>query len=254
MDSMTKITLRFLLTRVLAVVCLSAALTSGAIAGTDPAPFAGNTPTDAKAVTITKELGAPDTTNSAGAYTGVSEYRIGAQDLLEISVFQVADLNRTVRVNSAGQISLPLIGDLQAGGRTVQEVEKDIAAKLQAGFLQDPQVSVFVKEFTSQRVTVEGAVKEPGIYALNGRTTLLQALAMAKGLDQLANLRGIVIFRTVNGKKMAARFDLKAIRAGNAPDPEVFGDDIVSVDQSGSKTALRRIIESLPLFTVFTLL
>jgi polysaccharide export outer membrane protein len=70
----------------------------------------------------------------------------------------------------------------------------------------------------------------------------------------LANLQGVVIFRTVGGKKMAARFDLKAIRSGNVPDPEVFGDDIVSVDQSGSKTALRRIIESLPLVSIFTLL
>jgi polysaccharide export outer membrane protein len=209
---------------------------------------------DGRAVTMTNALGAPDTTNASGAYTGVSEYHIGAQDLLEISVFQVADLNRTVRVNSGGQISLPLIGEIQAGGRTVQEVEKDIAGKLEAGYLQNPQVSVFVKEFTSQRVTVEGAVKEPGIFPLSGRTSLLQAIAMAKGLDPLANLKGVVIFRTVEGKRMAARFDIKAIRAGAIPDPEVFGDDIVSVDQSGSKTALRRIVESLPLVTVFTLL
>jgi len=240
--------------RLFTVVFLIATLTCNATAGEKESVDAFGQHSTGKAVTMTKDLGAPDTTSATGAYTGVSEYRIGAQDLLEISVFQVADLSRTVRVNTAGQISLPLIGELQAGGRTVQEVEKDIADKLADGYLQNPQVSVFVKEFTSQRVTVEGAVREPGIYPLSGRTTLLQAVAMAKGLDPLANLQGVVIFRHVNGKKMAARFDLRAIRAGTVEDPEVFGDDIVSVDQSGSKTALRRIIEALPLVSIFTLL
>jgi polysaccharide export outer membrane protein len=249
MASMTSILALPSIRKLLTLLAMLFVHASGTSTGSESAR-----PESTRAVTMTSELGAPDTTTANGAYTGVSEYRIGAQDLLEISVFQVPDLNRTVRVNTAGQISLPLIGDLQAGGRTVQEVEKDIAAKLEEGFLQNPQVSVFVKEFTSQRVTVEGAVREPGIFPLSGRTTLLQALAMAKGLDPLANPQGVVIFRTVNGKRMAARFDVRAVRAGTVADPEVFGDDIVSVDQSGRKTALRRIIESLPLFTVFTLL
>lgn len=200
------------------------------------------------------ELPPPDSTTSQGAYKGVSEYRIGPQDLLEISVFQVADLNRTVRVNTSGDISLPLIGVLNAGGLTVQELEAKIAQSLDAKFLQDPQVTVFVKEFTSQRVTLEGSVKKPGIYPLTGRTTLLQAIAMAEGLDPLADLKGIVIFRVVEGKKMGARFDMKAIRSGTAADPQVYGDDIIVIDQSGSKTAFRRIMESLPIFNMFTVL
>jgi polysaccharide export outer membrane protein len=193
----------------------------------------------------------PDTTNSGGAYTGVSEYRVGPQDLIEISVFQVPDLSRTVRVNSAGQISLPLIGTVQAGGLTIQELEATIAKQLAAKFLQNPQVTAFVKEYTSQRVTVEGAVKKPGIYPLTGRTSLLQAIAMAEGLDQLANLQGIVIFRQVGGKKMAAVFDLAAVRAGKAEDPIIYGDDVVVVEQSGSKTALQRFIQSVPILNVF---
>lgn len=196
-------------------------------------------------------LPAPDTTSASGAYTGKTDYRIGAQDLIEVSVFQVAELNRTVRVNTGGQITLPLIGVVQAGGKTVQELEAEIARKLEAGFLQNPQVSVFIKEFTSQRVTVEGAVREPGIYPLTGKTTLLQAIALAGGLDQIADLKGIVIFRVVDGRKMGARFNLKEIRAGRAEDPQIFGDDIVVVDQSGSKSAWRRIIESIPIFNIF---
>lgn len=200
------------------------------------------------------ELPPPDSTTDVGEYKGVSEYRIGPSDLLEINVFQVADLNRTVRVNTSGDISLPLIGVLQAGGRTVQELEAEIAKKLDASFLQNPQVTVFVKEFTSQRVTLEGAVRKPGIYPLTGKTTLLQSIAMAEGLDPLADLKGIVIFRVVDGKKMGARFDIKAIRSGAAADPQVYGDDIIVIDQSGSKTAFRRIMESLPIFNMFTIL
>jgi polysaccharide export outer membrane protein len=143
---------------------------------------------------------------------------------------------------------------IKAGGLTVRELEEAIANKLKADYLQDPQVSVFVKEYTSQRVTLEGAVKKPGIYPLSGRTTLLQAIATGGGLDTLANLEGVVIFRMVDGKKMAAVFDMKAIRSGQADDPQVFGDDVIVVDQSGSKTALRRFIESIPAFTLFFLL
>ena len=205
----------------------------------------------AKAVTVTTELGAPDTSAKSGAYTGASEYRIGANDLIEVSVFQVADLNRTVRVNSVGQISLPLIGTVQAGGKTVQELERDIAAKLDAAYLQSPQLTVFVKEFTSQRVTMEGALKKPGIYPLTGRTTLLQTIAMAEGMTDEADTRGVVIFRTIEGKKQGAVFDVKAIRSGDVADPEIYGDDIVVVDQSGSQTALRRFIESMPILNMF---
>lgn len=205
----------------------------------------------ARAVTSAEELGAPDTRAASGAYTGTSEYRVGAQDLLEISVFQVNDLNRTVRVNSNGQISLPLIGVVQAGGNTVQELEQLIAGKLTEGYLQAPQVSVFVKEFTSQRVTLEGAVEKPGIYPITGKTSLLQAIAMGGGVTELANLQGVVVFRTVDGQKMAAVFDLKQIRAGETVDPQIYGDDIVVVDQSGAKTGLRRILEAIPAFNLF---
>ena len=201
----------------------------------------------------TPTMAPPDSTSSGGVYTGVSDYKIGPQDLLEISVFQIPDLSRSVRVNSSGEISLPLIGAVQAGGHTVPEVEKTIATKLEAKYLQNPQVTVFIKEYTSQRITVEGAVKKPGIYPVSGRTSLLQAIAMAEGLDSLANLQGIVIFRQIGGKKMGARFDMRAIRNGEAEDPIVYGDDVIVVDQSGSKTAMRRFLEAMPILNVFTI-
>ena len=200
-------------------------------------------------------LPGPDTTSASGAYKGASDYRIGAQDLLAISVFGVEELNKDVRVNSNGQISLPLIGGMMAGGLTIPELEAELATKYSAGYLQKPQVSVFVKEFTSQRVTLEGAIAKPGIYPITGKTTLIQAIALAGGVDEkTADLGGIVLMRQVNGKRMAAAYDLRLVRRGQIDDPEIYGDDIIVVEQSASKTALRRFLEAIPVMGIFTLL
>lgn len=205
----------------------------------------------AHAVANGATLPAPDSTDAAGAYKGVDEYRIGAMDLLTISVFGAAELNQDVRVNSDGTISLPLIGMIHAGGKTSTEVQHEIAGKLAAGLLKNPQVSVFIKEYVSQRVTVEGAVAKSGIYPLTGPTTLLQVLAVSGGLTELANTRGVIVFRTIKGEKMAAVFDLKAIHSGAAEDPRIYGDDVVVVDQSGSKSRFKTLIQAVPLLGVF---
>ncbi len=200
-------------------------------------------------------LAAPDTTSASGAYQGASDYRIGAQDLLAISVFGVQELNKDVRVNSNGQISLPLVGGVMAGGRTIPELEAELAKKYSDGYLQKPQVSVFVKEFTSQRVTLEGAITKPGIYPITGKTTLLQAIAMAGGIDdKVADLGGIVLMRQVGGKRVAAAYDLREVRKGVVDDPTIYGDDIIVVEQSRSKTVLRRFIESVPALGIFSVL
>lgn len=200
-------------------------------------------------------LPAPDTTSSSGAYQGASEYRVGAQDLLAISVFGVEELSKEVRVNSNGQISLPLIGGVMAGGLTIPELETELGKKYAAGYLQRPQVSVFVKEYASQRVTLEGAIAKPGIYPITGKTTLLQAIALAGGVDdKTADLGGIVLMRQISGKRMAAAYDLRQVRKGNVDDPQIYGDDIIVVEQSASKTALRRFIESVPVLGIFNVL
>ncbi|MGX5672847.1 polysaccharide biosynthesis/export family protein [Thermomonas fusca] len=208
-------------------------------------------PRDAAASAVTT-LPPPDTTAASGAYEGATDYRIGAMDLLQISVFGVQDLDKEVRVNSNGQISLPLVGGVMAGGRTIPELEAELAKKYAEGFLQNPQVSVFVKEYSSQRITLEGAVKKPGIYPITGRTSLLQAIALAEGVDdKIADLGGIVLMRQVEGKRQAAVFDLRLVRKGMIDDPQVYGDDIIVVEQSGSKSAFRRFIEAVPAIGVF---
>jgi polysaccharide export outer membrane protein len=172
--------------------------------------------------------------------------------LLTITVFGVSELSKEVRINSNGQISLPLIGTVVAGGRTIPELEAILAEKYSATYLQNPQVSVFVKEFASQRITLEGAITKPGIYPITGRITLLQAIALAGGVDdKLADLGGIVLMRQVDGRRMAAAYDLRQVRKGLVEDPQVFGDDIIVVEASGSKTALRRFLESMPVLGVF---
>ena len=204
-----------------------------------------------RAVPKNASLPPPDSTNTAGAYEGATEYRLGSNDLIEVSVFGVQDLTKDVRINSNGQISLPLIGAVPAGGQTVPELERELTRRYGGKYLQDPQVTVFVKDFASQRITLEGAVRSPGIYPLTGKTTLLQGIAIGKGLDPLADLGGLVLIRQIDGKKMAALYDIRDLRSGRIEDPILYGDDIVVVEQSGSKTALRRFIESVPAIGLF---
>lgn len=187
----------------------------------------------------------------AVASAAQAEYRIGPLDLLEISVFQVPELSKSVKVNASGVVALPLIGTVTAGGRTVAELESEITAKLAAKYMQNPEVTVFVKESTSQRVTVDGAVEKPGIVPLTGPTTLMQTVAMSGGLKRGAKPREIVVFRSVGTQRTAAKFDLTAIRKGQAQDPLLYGGDIVVVESSGVRTAFSDVVSAIPVFSVF---
>jgi polysaccharide biosynthesis/export protein len=123
-----------------------------------------------------------------------SDYKIGRQDLLEVEVFGVDELKKTVRVADDGSITMPLLGRLAVAGLTKTELEKLVAGLLADRYVRDPQVTVFVKEFESKKVAVSGAVKKPGTYEMLGAKTLLEMISMAGGLD--ADLgKEIVIFR-----------------------------------------------------------
>lgn len=227
------------------VFCLSISIASGA----EPPK-----PVNVIEVPSVVDLQLPDNMTPKGEYTGNSEYRIGPQDLLEIAVFLNEDLKREVRVNTQGEIALPLIGTVQAGGKTVQELEVILSVAYGKSYLQNPQINVFIKEFTSQRVTIEGAVKKPGIYPIKTKTSLLQAMAMAEGVDQdIADLTAVLVFRTVGGQRLAAKFNLKEIRAGVVADPQIYGDDIVVVGISKGKWAYLSFLKSMPLFNSFIL-
>jgi polysaccharide biosynthesis/export protein len=168
------------------------------------------------------------------------DYHIGAEDLLEVQVFGVDQLSRTVRVNSVGLVSLPLIGNLAVGGLTAQDAESAIAARLADTYLQNPQVSLFIKEYTNQRVTIEGAVKNPGIYPLRGQTTLLRSLALAGGQASLSDMNEVMLFRAdALGKRDAQVFDVERIRRGEDEDPAVVNDDVIVVNRSKIRTIMK---------------
>jgi len=112
------------------------------------------------------------------------DYKIGPEDLIEVSVFEEEKLNKTVRVSSQGNISLPLLGILRVKGLTANELEREIRELLAEKYLRDPHVSVFIKEYRSQRISVIGAVEKPGPYDVTGQKTILNLLGMAGGLKE----------------------------------------------------------------------
>jgi polysaccharide export outer membrane protein len=184
-----------------------------------------------------------------------TDYRIGPLDKLNIVVFQVKDLSvENLQVDASGQILLPLIGAVQAKGKTTADLSAEIADRLRERYLQSPQVSVTVAEAASQKVTVEGAVNDAGVFELKGRTSLLEAVARAKGVSKAANSHRVAIVRDVDGSPHAATFDLAAISAGKARDPEVIANDVIIVDTSRSKAFWHGMVEVIPAFYLFTFL
>lgn len=188
---------------------------------------------------------------AASATPGSAAYKIGPQDVLDISVFKAPELARSVQVADTGTINLPLVGEVKAVGRTAQELEHDLAKRLGAKYMQSPQVTVYVKEYNSQRVTVEGAVKKPGVYPLRGKITLVQSLAMAEGLDPTSDASNVVIFRRVDGKRFAAKFDVEQIRAGKAEDPVLVEGDLIVAHASAMKAAWQDMLRVLPVTAAF---
>ena len=150
----------------------------------------------------------------AAATPGSAGYLTGPQDVLEITVFKAPELSKTVQVAEDGTINLPLLDQIPAAGKSPAEVERDIQTRLNARFMKAPQVTVFVKEYNSQRVTVEGAVKTPGVLPLRGSETLMQVIAKSGGVDRETAANDVVIFHVADGSRTATRVDISAIRSG----------------------------------------
>jgi polysaccharide biosynthesis/export protein len=180
-----------------------------------------------------------------------ADYLIGSQDKLDVNVFQIMDLSKSVVVESNGTILLPLIGQVEASGRTVKALSEEIATKLGERYVKDPLVTVTVTESASRKVTVDGAVMQPGIYPIAGNTTLTQAVALARGTIEDANLRQVAIFRNEGDKRLAAVFDLSAIRTGKMPDPQVRPNDVIVVDTREGRRILRSLGTLVPFLYLF---
>jgi len=178
--------------------------------------------------------------------------RIRTGDKLAISVFGESDLSRTdYVVDSTGFVQVPLIGQVIAAGVSPEELRAEIARRLGARFIRDPQVSVSITERAKARFAVEGQVEDPGVYEADATTTLLAAIAQAGSPNRVAKNSEVMVFRVIDGRRLGARFDLDQIRSGRADDPQIIGGDTVVVGYSGSKGFWRDVRETAPLLNLF---
>jgi protein involved in polysaccharide export with SLBB domain len=157
-------------------------------------------------------------------------YHIGAHDVLEITVYGEEDLTREVQVTASGYISYPLLGRIRPLGLTVIELEDYIHDALAKDYIRDPQVSVFIKEFSS--VYVLGQVNEPGSFPFEGGLTVLEAISIAGGFSPIANKRRVRIVRNRGKRREAMNINVSNISKGNAPDISIFPGDKIIVGES----------------------
>ncbi|MBO0614344.1 polysaccharide biosynthesis/export family protein [Thiothrix fructosivorans] len=174
------------------------------------------------------------------------EYRIGVADLLETSVFRAEEFSRQARVDSDGNISLPLLGNIKVEGLTPVQTEQVIAERLRQKYLQNPQVTVFVKEYSSQHITLDGSFKTPGVYPITaGQVNLIQALALGNGLDDMADPSKIVLFRKVGNQVKAYQLNIDTIRKGQSKNPYLRNNDIIVAHRSDSRYWLKEVSSSM---------
>jgi polysaccharide biosynthesis/export protein len=190
----------------------------------------------------------PDSTVAAPLEGG---YRIAPMDILTIQVFGMPDISGDYPVDLRGNVAMPLIGEVAAIDLTPADLKETLTAKFGEKYLENPDVTVGIKEAKGHSVTIDGAVKKPGSYPVTGPMTLMQAVALAEGLDEFANARRVAIFRSIGGQRQAAAFDLTSIRRGGTQDPTVYTGDIVIVDGSRNKEFMDKFFKAFPLLAIF---
>jgi polysaccharide biosynthesis/export protein len=180
------------------------------------------------AVQKSADAGAAKPAADVQEVTSPPDYVIGADDTLHISVWKEPDLSETLPVRPDGKISMPLLNDVTAAGLTPLQLKDSITEKLKK-YIADPRVTVVVTAMNSQRIFVSGEVQHTGAMALLPHMTILQALSHA-GFTQFANLKGIYLLRTSNGKQEKLPFNYKEVIKGNHPEQNIElkpGDTVV---------------------------
>lgn len=172
---------------------------------------------------------------------------IGPLDTITVRVFGVPELSGEMQVDASGRIAMPLIGTLDATGKTAGELAQAIGTALAGRYVRDPDVTININSSVSQVVTVDGQVVEPGLYPVTNQMTLLRAVASAKGLTEFAKEDDVVILRTVNNQRLAGLYNISAIRRGTYPDPEIYANDIIVVGNSPQRRLFRDFIAIAPL-------
>lgn len=175
-------------------------------------------------------------------------YYVGPLDEVTVEVYGVSELTRTAQVDAGGVLNLPLVGSIDATGKSAQELAALIEARLRGKYVRNPQVTVSLKT-SNQIVTVDGQVEKPGLYPVVGRMTLMRAVASAEGMTDFASANHVIVFRRVNGQEYAGLYDVRAIRQGLYPDPEVYANDVVYVGESGGRRVFQALVQSSALLT-----
>lgn len=191
------------------------------------------------ALRVVKDLPAPQNTQNG------SEQPLSPNDVLDVNVFQVDNLNRTVQVDSNGQISLPLVGAITAAGKTVRQLEREIETAYGAKYLQSPDVSIFVRESIGQRVTVDGEVNKAGIFPVSSNSSLIDAIAVAGGFNNIGDAKKVFVYRNFGPNTLVANYDVEDIRAGKSRNPRIYGGDKIVVFASKSKIAINNLKDAL---------
>lgn len=205
--------------RAMALSFLLLALAGAGTAQTEqPSPSAGNAAPSG------------DAAASTAARAHNNDYVIGDDDLLEINVWKDQELSKTVPVRSDGKISLPLVGEVQAAGRTPLQLEGDITSRLRS-FMNDPEVTVIVAKINSQKFNVMGEVNRPGSYPLSITTTVMDAIATAGGFRDFAKKKDVIVLRqNPNGTESRFTFNWDAYIKGKNPQRNIRlqpGDTVV---------------------------
>ncbi|MEG8047504.1 polysaccharide biosynthesis/export family protein [Sphingomonas aerolata] len=172
---------------------------------------------------------------------------IGPLDTIQVDVFNIPDLTRELQVDASGRIAMPLIGAVDARGKTAAELGQAIEAALRGRYVRKPEVTVNIKSSVSQVVTIDGQVVEPGLYPVTNQMTLIRAIASAKGFSEFAKQDDVVILRTVNGRRMAGLYNVAAIQRGAYEDPAIYANDVVVVGDSPQRRMFRDIVSVAPL-------
>jgi len=158
----------------------------------------------------------PSARNNDARACGTSEFRLGPDDVIEVSVYQDKDLGGSYPVRPDGKVSIPLVGELPASGKTATELQKELVAKY-ARFIADPAVTVIVKEVNSSKVSIVGEVKTPGVYKIQDRATIVDALALAGGWTEYSKKKAIV-WRTSSAGAHPMKVDLQDYIKGKSQD------------------------------------
>ena len=184
--------------------------------------------------------------------TDMAQRQLTPGDVVTIRVFELENISGDQTVDATGAINVPLVGQLPAEGKTLTQFQDDLSRSLAGKYLQSPHVLVTLKEAVQKTLTVDGAVREPGVYAIAPNMTLVQMLAMAKGPSADANLKRVAIFRKIGGVRQAAAFDITTIRRGKEADPLVYPNDVIVVDGTTLSGSYQLLLRSLPLAAFFT--